>query len=47
MSGNDFQTWPTPGDDAVVQAVARGIEDDDDRHIHTVELDYQVSGVAR
>ena len=44
MSGNDFQSWPNPGDDAVVQAVARGIHDTDDRHIHTVELDYQVSG---
>jgi chitodextrinase len=44
MSGNDFQSWPNPGDDAVVQAVARGIQDRDDRHIHTVELDYQVSG---
>ena len=44
MSGNDFQSWPNPGDDAVVQAVARGIQDTDDRHIHTVELDYQVSG---
>ena len=44
MSGNDFQSWPTPGDDAVVQAVARGIQDRDDRHIHTVELDYPVSG---
>jgi chitodextrinase len=44
MSGNDFQSWPNPGDDAVVQAVARGIQDRDDRHIHTVELDYPVSG---
>ncbi|HJW69519.1 MAG TPA: hypothetical protein VJ829_09185 [Candidatus Binatia bacterium] len=44
MSGNDFQSWPNPADDAVVQAVARGIQDRDDRHIHTVELDYQVSG---
>ena len=44
MSGNDFQSWPNPGDDAVVQAVARGIQDTDDRHIHTVELDYLVSG---
>jgi chitodextrinase len=44
MSGNDFQSWPSPGDDAVVQAVARGIHDTDDRHIHTVELDYSVSG---
>jgi chitodextrinase len=44
MSGNDFQSWPNPGDDAVVEAVARGIQDTDDRHIHTVELDYPVSG---
>ena len=44
MSGNDFQSWPNAGDDAVVQAVARGIHDTDDRHIHTVELDYLVSG---
>src|SRR5579862_6913876 len=44
MSGNDFQSWPSPGDDAVVQAVAQGIRDTDDRHIHTVELDYPVSG---
>jgi len=44
MSGNDFQTWPNAGDDAVVQAVARGIQDTDERHIHTVELDYSVSG---
>jgi len=44
MSGNDFQSWQNPGDDAVVQAVALGIRDTDDRHIHTVELDYPVSG---
>ena len=44
MSGNDFQSWPNAGDDAVVQAVALGIHDNDDRHIHTVELDYLVSG---
>ncbi len=44
MSGNDFQSWQNSGDDTVVQAVARGIEDTDDRHIHTVELDYLVSG---
>jgi chitodextrinase len=44
MSGNDFQSWENPGDDAVVQAVAQGIHDADPRHIHTVELDYPVSG---
>src|SRR5262249_17458135 len=44
MSGNDFQRWANPSDDAVVQAVALGIKDVDDRHLHTVELDYLVSG---
>jgi chitodextrinase len=44
MSGNDFQSWQNPGDDAVVQAVARGIRREDSRHLHTVELDYLVSG---
>src|SRR5262249_22465369 len=44
MSGNDFQSGSNPGADAVVQAVARGIQDRDNRHIHTVELDYPVSG---
>src|SRR5262249_35059520 len=44
MSGNDFQSWRTLEDDAVVQAVALGIRDTDDRHLHTVELDYPVSG---
>ena len=44
MSGNDFQSWSNPSDDAVVEAVALGIRDTDDRHIHTVELDYPVSG---
>ncbi|HUK32708.1 MAG TPA: DUF4038 domain-containing protein [Vicinamibacterales bacterium] len=45
MSGNDFQSWSmNPGDDAVVEAVALGIKDNDTRHIHTIELNYQVSG---
>jgi chitodextrinase len=44
MSGNDFQSWQNPGDDAVVEAVALGIRETDHRHIHTVELDYPVSG---
>ncbi len=44
MSGNDFQTWKDPKHDAVVQAVALGIQDEDKRHLHTVELDYLVSG---
>jgi hypothetical protein len=44
MSGNDFQSWQNPTDDAVVQAVALGIRETDPRHIHTVELDFLVSG---
>ena len=38
MSGNDFQDYQDPAADAVVQAVALGIQDVDERHIHTVEL---------
>jgi hypothetical protein len=43
MSGNDFQGWRDPNNDAVASAVALGIKDMDTRHIHTVELDYNVS----
>jgi hypothetical protein len=43
MSGNDFQSWRTAGDDAVVRAVALGIRDNDTNHLHTTELDYLVS----
>jgi hypothetical protein len=43
MSGNDFQSWRTAGDDAAASAVALGIRDVDTRHIHTIELDYQTS----
>ncbi len=43
LSGNDFQTWRTPGDDAVVRAVALGIQDTDTNHLQTTELDYVVS----
>jgi len=43
MHGNDFQSWSNPSDDAVVQAVAQGIQDVDTRHIHTVQLNYQKS----
>ncbi|HVS40206.1 MAG TPA: glycoside hydrolase family 140 protein, partial [Gemmataceae bacterium] len=44
MSGNDFQTWKQADHDAVVTAVALGIKDEDSRHLHTVELNYLVSG---
>ena len=43
MSGNDFQSWRTLSDDALVRAVALGIKDTDPNHIHTVELDAPVS----
>ena len=43
MSGNDFQGWRDPNNDAVVLAVALGILDCDTRHLHTTELDYLVS----
>jgi hypothetical protein len=41
--GNDFQSWRDPADDALVLAVARGIRSADPRHLHTVQLDYEVS----
>jgi len=43
MSGNDFQSWQTTSDDAVVQAVARGIKAADPNHIQSAELNYRVS----
>jgi hypothetical protein len=43
MSGNDFQTWRTASDDAVVVSVAQGILDQDTNHLHSIELDYPVS----
>ena len=43
MSGNDFQTWRTAADDAVVSAVALGILDKDTNHLQTSELDYVLS----
>ena len=44
MSGNDFQTWRDPSDDALALAVARGIKETDPRHLQTLELDYFDSG---
>jgi hypothetical protein len=44
MHGNDLQTWQNATDDALVQAVARGIRSVDSNHIHTVELNYSTSG---
>lgn len=44
LHGNDFQSWQNVSDDALVQAVARGIRSVDKNHIHTVELNYVTSG---
>jgi hypothetical protein len=44
MHGNDFQSWRNATDNALVQAVARGIRTTDKSHIHTVELNYLTSG---
>ncbi len=41
--GNDFQSWQNSSDDALVKAVALGIQDVDTRHIHTIELSYNQS----
>jgi hypothetical protein len=43
MSGNDFQTWSNPDDDALVLAVAQGINDAGATQLQTVELNYRVS----
>jgi chitodextrinase len=42
-SGNDFQNWNTPANDAVVLAVALGIKDKDTNHLQTTELGYYLS----
>jgi len=42
-SGCDFQTWQTDSDNALVAAVVEGIRENDQRHIHTIQLNYQVS----
>ncbi len=43
LNGNDFQTWTSPTDDALVRAVAKGIRATDPKALQTVELDYYVS----
>jgi hypothetical protein len=42
-SGNDFQNWSTPSNDAVVLAVASGIKDYDTNHLQTIQLNYYIS----
>jgi hypothetical protein len=43
ISGNDYQTWSTPQNDAVVTAVALGIRSAATNSIQTIELNYHVS----
>jgi hypothetical protein len=43
LHGDDFQTWTNSTDDAVVSAVARGIQSVDPNHLQTVELDFPTS----
>ena len=38
LNGNDFNTWKDPKDDALVEAVAKGIKSTDPGHLQTVEL---------
>jgi hypothetical protein len=43
QSGNDFQSWQTASDDALVAAVATAIKAADPRHLQTIELSYNTS----
>ncbi len=38
LSGNDFNNWRVPSDDALVQAVAKGIQSVDPDQLQTVEI---------
>ncbi len=43
LSGNDFVSWNDPKDDALVQAVAKGIKSVAPGQLQTVELNYETS----
>ena len=43
ISGNDFNHWRVPTDDALVRAVAKGIQSVDPEQLQTVELNYNTS----
>jgi hypothetical protein len=43
LNGNDFNTWKDSKDDALVQAVAKGIKSVDPGQLHTVELNVHTS----
>ena len=47
MSGNDFQTWRTPSDDALALAVARGIKATDPNQLQTAELNFSRQRLPR
>lgn len=44
FNGCDLQNWNDPTVGALTQAVARGLEETDPRHLQTVELNYLSSG---
>ena len=43
LSGNDFNRWRVPADDALVLAVAKGIQAEASDQLQTVELNYNAS----
>jgi Protein of unknown function (DUF4038)/Putative collagen-binding domain of a collagenase len=43
INGNDFVAWKDPKDDALVQAVAKGIQSAAPDQLQTVELNYETS----
>ncbi len=43
ISGNDFNNWRVPGDDALAQAVAKGIRSEAPDQLQTVELNVDTS----
>lgn len=43
LSGNDFVSWRVPTDNALVQAVAKGIQSTAPEQLQTVELNFQTS----
>ncbi|HVO79758.1 MAG TPA: DUF4038 domain-containing protein [Terriglobales bacterium] len=44
ITGNDFQTWTDPTDNALMQNLMAGIASADPNHLQTTELSYSVSG---
>ena len=43
LSGNDFQKWSVPTNDAVITSVALGLQEEDPAALQTIELNYQAS----